>query len=221
MKSKKQGIKIRYDIAYQPITDEQIGKIAGACQYVDINVLRSNLDEVAEQFIHDHYRQQAFPHAELEECFENIGSAAARLLNALKANDSIVVESVLNVGLGCKLKELKQQVDLLRTIAHDASCVQSAQKTRSKACHSGDAAFNTLFDSLRNIYTANFLKVPSFAMIDGEVGGDFLSFVRETLTVIRGNLSGEVKSSDTSIVASLDKSPSAIRAIHRRRPNQM
>lgn len=112
------------EVAYKPITDEQIKAIIGQRDDVDSDALRSDLDDAAEQFIHAHYEQQAFPHADLEKRLNNIETTAARLLKLLKSDnrtkrqlghirtsacrlhglltfkisDSIELESILNVG---------------------------------------------------------------------------------------------------------------------------
>lgn len=112
------------DVDYKPITDKQIGDIVGSCAGVDSDALRSALDEVAERFIHAHYEQQTFPHADLANRLENIVSTVTRLLKLLKSDsrtkrqlshigtsagklhslltfkilDSIELESILNFG---------------------------------------------------------------------------------------------------------------------------
>lgn len=112
------------EVAYKPITDEQIKAIIGQRDDVDSDVLRSDLDDAAEQFIHAHYEQQAFPHADLAKRLNNIETTATRLLKLLKSgnrtkrqlghirtsagrlhglltvktSDSIELESILNVG---------------------------------------------------------------------------------------------------------------------------
>lgn len=80
-------MKYRAGIDYKPITNQQIKDIAGSHDGVDSDALRSALDEVAEQFIHNHCDQQKFPHADLETTFNNIVSTATRLLVLLKSGN--------------------------------------------------------------------------------------------------------------------------------------
>lgn len=111
-------------VDFKPITDEQIKVIIESHDNVDSDGLRDALDSAAEQFIHNHYDQQLFPHADLEKRLGNIVSTAKRLqvllgsdshtdrhcnnilnsasrlhyLLTIKTSDSFVLESILNHG---------------------------------------------------------------------------------------------------------------------------
>jgi hypothetical protein len=209
-------MKYRPVIDYQLFTDEQIRVITGSCGGVDSEVLRLGLDGVAEQFIYDHYNQQLFPRANLEKRLKDIESSAGRLLRALYMDDSFELESILTDHLCGNLKLLKEQIELLKKSAHDASCEQTRQKTKTMKRHSGDDAFKTLFEGMSRIYTENFWIIRSFTTNEGGADGTTTTFILLVLDCIKENLSSTVKASDPDIVLSLEKSPEAIRALWRR-----
>lgn len=121
-------------VDYKSITDEQIGGVVRSCDSVVRDGLRHVLDVAAEQFIHNHYNQKTFPHADLEKRlgnivgtaerlqellksdshtkrrFNNIGNSARRLCNLLtfKISDSFELESILNFGLTEKQNERRE-----------------------------------------------------------------------------------------------------------------
>ncbi len=203
-------------VIYKPITDEQIRIVAASYADVDIAGLRCALDEAAEQFILDHYDQQRFRPASLEKKLIRIESTAARLLSALKMDDDFDLESILNARLDWQLAPLIQQIDLLKTIASDASRRQGKQKTKSKSVHSEDAAFSALLEAMGSICMRYFQRLPGFTTNSGEADGMFAKFTASALQCIKDNLSDCVKTSDPSIVQSLDKSSDAIRSYWRR-----